>query len=55
MKVSDLLRLLRDDRWFLVATHGSHRQFGTRHSQQYPQAGWREAKLGTTNAIRSRH
>jgi predicted RNA binding protein YcfA (HicA-like mRNA interferase family) len=27
MKVSDLLCLLRDDGWFLVATRGSHRQF----------------------------
>jgi predicted RNA binding protein YcfA (HicA-like mRNA interferase family) len=30
MKVSELLRLLRDDGWFLVATRASHRQF--RHS-----------------------
>jgi predicted RNA binding protein YcfA (HicA-like mRNA interferase family) len=27
MKVSDLLRLLHEDGWFLVATRGSHRQF----------------------------
>jgi len=27
MKVSDLLRLLYEDGWFLVATRGSHRQF----------------------------
>lgn len=27
MKVSDLLRLLQDDGWFLVATRRSHRQF----------------------------
>ena len=27
MKVSELLRLLRTDGWFLVATRGSHRQF----------------------------
>lgn len=27
MKVSELLRLLSDDGWFLVATRGSHRQF----------------------------
>ena len=25
--MSDLLRLLHDDGWFLVATRGSHRQF----------------------------
>jgi predicted RNA binding protein YcfA (HicA-like mRNA interferase family) len=27
MKVGDLLRRLLDDRWFLAATRGSHRQF----------------------------
>ena len=27
MKVSELLRLLHDDGWFLVGTRGSHRQF----------------------------
>ncbi|MCL4781322.1 MAG: type II toxin-antitoxin system HicA family toxin [Gammaproteobacteria bacterium] len=27
MKVSELLRLLHDDGWFLIATRGSHRQF----------------------------
>ena len=27
MKVSDILRQLQDDGWFLVATRGSHRQF----------------------------
>jgi predicted RNA binding protein YcfA (HicA-like mRNA interferase family) len=27
MKVSELLRMLREDGWFLVATRGSHRQF----------------------------
>ena len=27
MKVSDVLRLLQEDGWFLVATRGSHRQF----------------------------
>ena len=27
MKVSDLLRLLHEQGWFLVATRGSHRQF----------------------------
>ena len=27
MKVSDVLRLLKDDGWFLVATRGSHRQY----------------------------
>jgi len=27
VKVSDVLRLLKDDGWFLVATRGSHRQY----------------------------
>lgn len=27
MKVSEVLRLLQDDGWFLAATRGSHRQF----------------------------
>ncbi len=27
MKVSEVLRLLDDDGWYLVATKGSHRQF----------------------------
>ena len=27
MKVSEVLKLLAEDGWFLVATRGSHRQF----------------------------
>ena len=27
MKVSEVLRMLRDDGWYLSATRGSHRQF----------------------------
>lgn len=27
MKVSEVLRMLQDDGWYLVATRGSHRQF----------------------------
>lgn len=27
MKVSEILRLLNDDGWYLVATRGSHRQY----------------------------
>ncbi|HWQ38156.1 MAG TPA: type II toxin-antitoxin system HicA family toxin [Burkholderiales bacterium] len=27
MKVRDVLRMLSDDGWYLVATRGSHRQF----------------------------
>ncbi|MCX8502208.1 MAG: type II toxin-antitoxin system HicA family toxin [Alphaproteobacteria bacterium] len=32
MKVSEILRMLGDDSWFLVATRGSHRQF--KHSSK---------------------
>lgn len=31
MKVSEVLRLLQDDGWYLVATRGSHRQFKHRN------------------------
>jgi len=27
MKVNDVLRMLKDDGWVLIATRGSHRQF----------------------------
>jgi predicted RNA binding protein YcfA (HicA-like mRNA interferase family) len=27
MKVSEVLRMLHDDGWYLIATKGSHRQF----------------------------
>ena len=27
MKVSEILRMLHDDKWYLVATRGDHRQF----------------------------
>jgi predicted RNA binding protein YcfA (HicA-like mRNA interferase family) len=27
MKISDVLRMLNEDGWFLVTTRGSHRQF----------------------------
>lgn len=27
MKVREMLRMLQDDGWYLVATRGSHRQF----------------------------
>ena len=27
LRVRDILRLLKDDGWFLVTTQGSHRQF----------------------------
>jgi len=32
MKVSELLRMLREDGWYLVDTRGSHRQF--RHASK---------------------
>lgn len=32
MKVRDILKLLRDDGWYLVRTAGSHRQF--KHSDK---------------------
>ena len=32
MKIRDVLRMLSDDGWFLVATRGSHRQF--KHTQK---------------------
>jgi len=32
MKVSEVLRMLHEDGWFLVATRGSHRQF--KHPQK---------------------
>ena len=32
VKVSEILRLLSDDGWVIVATRGSHRQF--KHSQK---------------------
>ena len=30
MKVRDVIRLIEDDGWFLVATRGSHRQYKNR-------------------------
>lgn len=32
MKISEVLKLLAEDGWFLVATRGSHRQF--KHSSK---------------------
>ena len=54
MKVGDLLRLLHDDGWRLVATRGSHRQF--KHPQEPGRVtvpGKRSADLavGTLHAI----
>jgi predicted RNA binding protein YcfA (HicA-like mRNA interferase family) len=54
MKVAELLRLLHDDGWFLVATRGSHRQF--KHSAKPGRvtvSGKRSQDLapGTLNSI----
>jgi len=54
MKVRGVLRLLRDDGWFLVRTRGSHRQF--RHARKIGRvtvAGGNADNLapGTLNSI----
>jgi len=36
MQVSEVLRMLHEDGWFLVATRGSHRQF--KHPQKLGRA-----------------
>ena len=54
MKVSDVLRLLRQDGWFLVAIRGSHRQYKHRFkSGRVTIAGKANADLapGTLNSI----
>jgi predicted RNA binding protein YcfA (HicA-like mRNA interferase family) len=55
MKVSEVLRLLADDGWLLVATRGSHRQF--KHSTKrgrvtVPGKPSDELAAGTLNSIR---
>ena len=55
MKVSELLRLLHNDGWFLVATRGSHRQFKhPRKPGRVTIAGKPSDELapGTLNSIR---
>jgi len=54
MKVSELLRLLHDDGWFLVATRGSHRQL--KHAAKpgrvtVPGKPSDDLALGTLNSI----
>jgi predicted RNA binding protein YcfA (HicA-like mRNA interferase family) len=54
MKVRDLLRLLSDDDWYLVATRGSHRQF--KHSEKkgrvtVPGKPGDELAPGTLNSV----
>ena len=33
MKIRDVIKLIEEEGWLLVATKGSHRQFSTRPSQ----------------------
>lgn len=54
MKVADVLRLLHDDGWFLVATRGSHRQF--KHADKagrvtIPGKPSDDLALGTLNSV----
>jgi predicted RNA binding protein YcfA (HicA-like mRNA interferase family) len=54
MKVTDVLHLLQEDGWYLVATRGSHRQF--KHSRKLgrvtvPGKPADELAPGTLNSI----
>lgn len=54
MKVSEVLRILHEDGWFLVATRGSHRQL--KHSVKpgrvtVPGKPRDDLSLGTLNSI----
>lgn len=54
MKVSEVLRLLQDDGWFLAATRGSHRQY--KHPSKsgrvtVPGKPSDDLALGTLNSI----
>ena len=54
MKVKDVLRMLDDDGWYLVATRGSHRQF--KHARKpgrvtVPGKSSDDLALGTANSI----
>ncbi len=54
MKVSEILRMLSDDGWYLAATRGSHRQF--KHSSKpgrvtVPGKPSDDLALGTLNSI----
>ncbi len=54
MKVRDLLRLLHDDGWLLVATRGSHRQFkhpAKRGRVTVPGKPGDDLAVGTLNSI----
>jgi predicted RNA binding protein YcfA (HicA-like mRNA interferase family) len=55
VKVSEVLRMLNEDDWFLVVTRGSHRQF--KHSTKAGRVTVRgkpsdELASGTLNSIR---
>ena len=55
MKIAEVLRLLHEDGWNLVATHGSHRQF--KHPTKpgrvtVPGKPSDDVALGTLNSIR---
>ena len=55
MKVSEILRLLADDGWVLIATRGSHRQFKHRGKPgrvTVPGKPSDELAPGTLNSIR---
>jgi len=54
VKVSDILTMLHDDGWFLVATKGSHRQFkhGTKSGRvTVPGKPGDDLAPGTLNSI----
>ena len=54
MKVSDMLRMLHQDGWYLVATRGSHRQYKhpTKSGRVTVSGKWSdELAPGTFNSI----
>jgi predicted RNA binding protein YcfA (HicA-like mRNA interferase family) len=55
MKVSEVLRLLHEDGWYLVVTRGSHRQFKHPHKPGRVTVAGKpsdDVALGTLNSIR---
>jgi predicted RNA binding protein YcfA (HicA-like mRNA interferase family) len=55
VKVSEVLRMLNDDGWYLVVTRGSHRQFKHLHKPgrvTVPGKPSDELAPGTLNSIR---
>ena len=54
MKIAEVLRLLHEDGWYLVATRGSHRQFKHPQNSQVitvPGKEGEELATGTLNGI----